>query len=70
MTPPIDWDAIDAEFEKSLEKEQLINEQIREERKIPKTTEQLIEDAKFVNKVIEKNNLNAKILSPKKSEEI
>lgn len=69
MATPIDWDAVDAEFEAALKKEQLINEQIRQERKEVKTVEELIEDAKKVNKIIEKNNFNTKIISPKKSDE-
>ena len=69
MNTPIDWDKVDEEFEKALQKEQAINQKIREERKKVKTVEELTQDAKQVNKVIEKNNFNAKILSPKKSDE-
>ena len=69
MATPIDWDVVDAEFEAALKKEQLINEQIRQERKEFKTVEELIEDAKKVNKIIEKNNFNAVNLTPKKSDE-
>ena len=69
MTTPIDWDAVDAEFEESLKKEQFVNQQIREERKQVKTVQELIEDAKKVNKIIEKNNFNVVNLTPKKSEQ-
>lgn len=69
MTKPIDWDKVDEEFEKSLQKEQSINQKIREERKTIKTVDDLVNEAKKVNKIIEKNNFDAKILSPKKSDE-
>ena len=49
MTKPIDWDAVDAEFDEALQKEQTINEQIKEERKKVKTVEELIEDVIVVN---------------------
>ena len=69
MTKPIDWDKVDEEFEKSLQKEQAINQKIQEERKTVKTVDDLVNEAKKVNKIIEKNNFDAKILSPKKSDE-
>lgn len=70
MTKPIDWDKVDEEFEKSLQKEQAINQKIQEERKTVKTVDDLVNEAKKVNKIIEKNNFDAKILSPKKDEEV
>ena len=69
MNTPIDWDKVDEEFEKSLQKEQAINLKIQEERKTVKTVDDLVNEAKKVNKIIEKNNFDAKILSPKKSDE-
>lgn len=69
MNTPIDWDKVDEEFEKSLQKEQAINQKIQEERKTVKTVDDLVNEAKKVNKIIEKNNFDAKILSPKKSDE-
>ena len=70
MSKSIDWDKVDEEFEKSLQKEQAINQKIQEERKTIKTVDDLVNEAKKVNKIIEKNNFNAKILSPKKDEEV
>ena len=70
MNTPIDWDKVDEEFEKSLQKEQAINQKIQEERKTVKTVDDLVNEAKKVNKIIEKNNFDAKILSPKKDEEV
>lgn len=66
MKKPIDWEKVDAEFDEYLKKEQFVNEQIAEERKTVKSIDELTQDAKNVNLIIEKNNFTSKLLTPKK----
>ena len=70
MAKPIDWDKVDAEFEEALKKEQFINQQIANERKNIKTVDELIEDAKIVNRAVSNNNFKSKIINTKKSDEV
>ena len=69
MATPIDWDSVNAEFDEYTKKEEFVNNQIRQERKSVKTVDELVKDAKYVNKIIEKNKLNALNLTPKKNDE-
>lgn len=66
MKKPIDWEKVDAEFDEYLKKEQFVNEQIAEERKNVKSIDELTLEAQKVNLIIEKNNFESKLLTPKK----
>ncbi len=68
MKEPIDWKKVDEEFDRYINKEKFVNEQITNERKKEKSCDELIEEAKIVNEIIEKNNLHAKIIVPKKGD--